>query len=308
MIRPADGVGRVVSIPSLTTKRILVTGASGFIGSNLCARLSKDGAEVYAVSRAMQPFESAAVQVWQADISNYEALRSIFAETKPHIVFHLAGYAQGSRSLEHVVPALVSNLVTTVNLLTIATGIGCERIVLAGSQEEPDPGESCATTFIPPSPYAASKSAGSAYARMFRALYRSPVAIPRIFMTYGPGQRDLKKLIPYVILSLLRGETPKMSSGARPLDWVYIDDVVDGLILIASSSHVEGLSIPLGTGVTHTAREAAEKIVADLRTGSVDITNGATHFENVEAFGVPTWAKGAPVVAKIGRHTFWRIK
>jgi nucleoside-diphosphate-sugar epimerase len=97
---------------------------------------------------------------------------------------------------------------------------------------------------------------------MFRALYQSPVTIARIFMTYGPGQRDLKKLIPYVILSLLRGQTPEMSSGARPLDWVYIDDVLDGLILIASSSHVDGLTIPLGTGVTYTAREAAEKIVA----------------------------------------------
>jgi nucleoside-diphosphate-sugar epimerase len=269
MIRLSEVAG--FAIPSLAAKRILVTGASGFIGANLCARLSKDGAEVHAVSRAIQPLNSSSIRAWQADISDYEALHSIFAKAKPHIVFHLAGHVQGSRSLDHVVPALMGNLVTTVNLLTIATGIGCERIILAGSQEEPDPGESCATTFIPASPYAASKSAASAYARMFRALYQSPVTIARIYMTYGPGQRDLKKLIPYVILSLLRGQTPEMSTGARPLDWVYLDDVLDGLILIASASNVDGLTIPLGTGVTHTAREAAEKIVALMGSSLIPV-------------------------------------
>ncbi len=271
MIRPVEGVGRVVLIPSLATKRILVTGASGFIGSNLCARLSKDGAEVHAISRAIQPLQSTSVRVWQADISNYEALYSIFAKTRPHIVFHLAGHVQGSRGLDQVGPTLVGNLVTTVNLLTIATDIGCERIVLTGSHDEPDPRESCATTFIPSSPYAVSKFAGNAYARMFRALYQSPVTIGRIFMGYGPGQRDLKKLIPYVILSLLRGRAPEMSSGARPLDWIYVDDVVDGLILISLSSNVDGLTIHLGTGVTHTAREAAEKIVALMDSSIIPV-------------------------------------
>jgi UDP-glucose 4-epimerase len=142
----------------------------------------------------------------QADISDYESAQRVFAEAKPDIVFHLAGHVQGSRNLEHMRPALFGNLVTTVKLLTVAAEMGCERIILTGSHDEPDPDESSADTFVPSSPYAASKLAANSYASMFHALYQLPVSVARIYMGYGPAQRDLNKLIPYVILSLLRGK------------------------------------------------------------------------------------------------------
>ena len=271
----------VTRIPSLSAKRVLVTGASGFIGSNLCRRLSKDGAEVHAVSRTIQPLRQLSVATWQLDASDFGRLRSLYAEVKPQIVFHLAGHVQGSRNLDLVGPTLSGNLVTTVNLLIVAAELGCERVVLTGSQDEPDPGESDAASFVPSSPYAASKFAGNAYARMFRALYQLPVTFGRIFMAYGPGQRDIKKLIPYTILSLERGETPKMSSGSRPLDWIYVDDVLDGLILLSQSPHTEGQVVHLGTGVTHTARQAVEKIVA-LMGSSVTPIFGALQDRQLE--------------------------
>ena len=157
-------------------------------------------------------------------------------------------------------PALTGNLTTTVNVLLAVVETGCERLVMTGSQEEPDPGEACATAFVPPSPYAAAKFAGSAYARMFRALYDCPVAIGRIFMGYGPGQRDLKKLLPYAILSLLRGEAPRMGTGSRPLDWIYVEDILDGLLLLSESPQAIDHAVDLGTGVTHTARQAVETV------------------------------------------------
>lgn len=54
-------------------------------------------------------------------------------------------------------------------------------------------------------------------------------------------------------------------------------------------------------------REQARAILSQLRAGSADVTNGATHYENVEAFGLPYWAKGKQPVAKVGDHTFWRL-
>jgi UDP-glucose 4-epimerase len=83
---------------------------------------------------------------------------------------------------------------------------------------------------------------------------------------YGPAQRDLNKPIPYVILSLLRGQTPRLSSGARPMDWIYVDDVVDGVIVTAQSHAVNGQTVGLGTGVAHTAREAVEKFIALMKS------------------------------------------
>jgi nucleoside-diphosphate-sugar epimerase len=237
-----------------------VTGASGFIGTNLCARLARNRADVHAVSRAIQP-ELPGVRTWQSDLAESGEVKRIFRELKPSVVFHLAGHVQGSRALDQVEPTLAGNLLTSVHMLTAAVESGCDRIVLTGSQDEPDPGEACATEFVPPSPYAAAKLAGSAYARMFHALYDCPVSIARIFMGYGPAQRDVAKLIPYVILALLRGQAPRVGTGARPMDWIYVDDIVDGLLLIAKSAGAVGRTVHLGTGRVHTAREAVERVV-----------------------------------------------
>ena len=247
--------------PSLSGETVLVTGASGFIGGNLCARLAANGADVHAVARTATVELPPRARHWQSDFADQAEVQRVFREVKPRFVFHLAGHVQGSRELAHVLPALRGNLLTTVHVLAAATELGCERILLTGSQDEPDPGEADATAFVPPSPYAASKLAGNAYARMFHALYATPVTIGRIFMGYGPGQRDLAKLLPYTILCLLRGEPPRVGSGARPMDWVYVDDVIDGLLRCAKAPAAVGRVVDLGTGALHTAREAVERIV-----------------------------------------------
>jgi len=127
---------------------------------------------------------------------------------------------------------------TAFNLLIAGAENSAGRMVLAGSFEEPDEVDTA-----PCSPYAAAKWAASGYARMFHALYQVPVVVAKIFMVYGPGQLDYTKLIPYVTLSLLRGEAPMLSSGARLVDWIYVDDVVDGLIGCAQAPGIEGRTV-----------------------------------------------------------------
>jgi len=257
---------RAHPVPTLSDKRVLVTGASGFIGGSLCRRLAGNGAEVHGVSRTPCADLPASVRAWHVDLGDGDSVRRLIREVKPAVVFHLAGHVQGSRGLDQVMPALAGNLTTTVNLLVAVVETGCERLVVTGSQDEPDPGEACATEFVPSSPYAAAKFAGSAYARMFRALYDCPVAIGRIFMGYGPAQRDLKKLLPYAILCLLRGEPPRMGTGARLLDWIYVEDILDGLLLMSRSADAMGHAVDLGTGVAHTARQAVEAVVRILES------------------------------------------
>jgi UDP-glucose 4-epimerase len=119
---------------------------------------------------------------------------------------------------------------------------------------------------VPCSPYAAAKWAANGYARMFHALYDTPVVVARLFMVYGPGQRDLRKLIPYVTLSLLRGEPPKLSSGRRPVDWIYVNDVVIGLLNLGNAPGVDGAVVDLGFGELVTTREVVE-ILRDIIGG-----------------------------------------
>lgn len=238
---------------------VLVTGASGFIGSHLCRRLVKQGARVHGVSRSNGSGLIDDVQWWKIDLSTGADLPRLFDAVGPRVIYHLASHVSGSRSLDAVAPTFESNLASTLHLLRLAAERGVDRIILAGSMEEP---EGAAAGVVPASPYAASKWAASAYGRMFHALYETPVVLTRIFMVYGPAQRDLSKLIPYVTLSLLRGEPLELSSGTRAVDWIYVDDVVEGLVRIADASGLEGSRVDLGSGTTYTIREVVDRLVS----------------------------------------------
>jgi UDP-glucose 4-epimerase len=169
----------------------------------------------------------------------------------------LASHVSGIRSLELVLPTFTGNLCASVNLLIAATEAGCNKIVMAGSLEEPEMGN---THLVPCSPYAAAKWASSAYARMFHALYQTPVVIARPGMVYGQGQNDNSKLVPYVINSLINGNKPKLSKGDRLADWIHVDDVVDGLITMAKASNVEGKIIDIGSGELVSVRDVVRII------------------------------------------------
>ncbi len=243
--------------------KILVTGASGFIGSHLCRQLLQSGADLHAVSRRPRSGTNDAIQWHHADLSTHEAVLDLFKEVKPDIVFHLASEVTGSRDMKIVLPTFRANLMSTVNILLAAAEQRCRRVVLAGSLEEP---EGDGQRMIPSSPYAAAKSAAGAYARMFHALYDTPVVTARIFMVYGPGQQDLRKLVPYVTLALLRGETPKLSSGLRPVDWIYVGDIVDGLLAMGIAPGITGTTLDLGSGTLMTTRQVVEMLCDILRT------------------------------------------
>ncbi len=242
---------------NLTGRTVLLTGAAGFIGSHLLRRLLDAGAVVHATSRDVRPAAEPTLHWHQIDLGDAAAVEEMVGRTEPEIIFHLASHVAGSRDLELVFPTFHANLASTVYLLAAATRAGCRRFVLTGSLEEPETDEPTAT---PASPYAAAKAAASSYARMFRELYGTPVVLARLFMVYGPAQQDLKKLIPYVILSRLRGEEVRLSSGRRPVDWVYVHDVAEGLLKMAVAEGLEGKRIDLGSGTLVTIREVVEKL------------------------------------------------
>jgi UDP-glucose 4-epimerase len=250
---------------------VLVTGASGFIGAHLCHRLSTCGAQVHAVSRDLHSSTSQHLQWWQADFNNISAVRQVLKAVKPQFVFHLASYVVGARDLKVVLPTFYDNLASTVHLLTAAAEIGCRRIILASSSEEPRIFNDDA---FPCSPYAAAKWASSIYGRMFYQLFQTPVVMPRIFMTYGPKQKDAQKLVPYVVCRLLRGEAPKLGSGRRLADWIYVDDVVEGLLRAAIVPGVEGCAFDLGSGSLVSVRGIVEQI-AELVDSSAEPVFGA---------------------------------
>lgn len=248
----------------------MVTGASGFIGSRLCKRLVETGSEVVGISRKSRQDSINCKRWMKGDLSRPETAKSILQKVKPDVVIHLASHVVGARDMELVMPTFNDNLASTVNILIESNRLGCKKVILIGSLEEP---ENSNGHLIPSSPYAAAKSAASAYGLMFHALYGSPVTIARLFMVYGPGQRDLKKLIPFVILSLLKKHKPKLTSGKRLVDWIYVDDVADALVRMVKAPQIEGETLDIGSGELHSVRSVVRKI-SELIDPTVEISFG----------------------------------
>lgn len=246
-------------ISALQPVPVLVTGASGFLGAHLVRALLAAGCRVDAVSRRQQLSGVPNLRWWQADLAVAGESERLLAGARPEIVFHLASLVTGRRELDVVLPAFQANLESTVRLLAAASTAPagtCRRIVLAGTMEEPERN----SIEAPGSPYAVAKAAATLYARFFQSLYGTPVVTARIFMIYGPGQVDHTKVVPYSILSALRGEAPRLTSGTRPVDWIYVDDVVAGLLAAAAVAGIEGESFDLGSGDLVTVRQMVEKI------------------------------------------------
>jgi len=236
--------------------RALVTGATGFIGSRLVRRLTGLGAVVHAVSRHVREHVDAGETWHVADLCDADRVSSVVEAAQPEVVFHLASEVTGAREVRLVRPTLASNLDSAVNVLTaVASAAPAGRVVLAGSVEEPRPEDGAAVAC---SPYAVAKWAVSGYARMFHELWDVPVTTLRIGMVYGPGQGDLRKLIPYVTTALLRGESPELTSGTRLVDWVYVDDVVDAFLAAAQSDQAPGREFDIASGTQLSIRDTIE--------------------------------------------------
>jgi UDP-glucose 4-epimerase len=241
-------------------QRVLLTGASGFIGRHLCDRLLRDGVEVHAVGRRRPENLTSEIRWQSADVGDLDAFRDAWGKARPDVVYHLAGAVTGDRSMDAVIPTLRANLEGTINAFLLAAESGCDRVIVTGSMEEPPPSDA---RRIAGSPYAAAKLAARSYACMFHALYSLPVVWLRVFMVYGPGRQDYTRIIPYTVLSLLQGNRPRLSSGERMVDWVFVEDVVEALVAGSTAADTAvGNIIDVGSGHLTSIRSVVEQLAA----------------------------------------------
>jgi len=245
--------------------KVLVTGATGFIGQHLCVALRRVGARVYGIRRDFTAetvlfIHQDHVNWVVADIRDLHALKNAVEAVQPSHIFNLAAItgheADNDRQMVEV------NLLGTMNLLRALEGHDYSRFIQVGTAAEY--GNTAmhvdeAATLKPDSSYAVSKAAASLFCEMSNRLDGHPVTIVRPFLVYGPGQsRDY--FIPQAIVAGLTGQQLPMTSGEQKRDFTYIDDLVTGLMLAASSEASVGESFNIGTGKLLTLREVSEMI------------------------------------------------
>ena len=265
-------------------KRVLVTGAGGFVGSHLTERLAKAGARV----RAMVHYNALGTWGWldqsparddievvASDLCDRDSV--LRAMNGSEIVFHLGALIAIPYSFEAPASYVQTNVMGTLNVLQAARTLGVERIVHTSTSEVYGTAQYVPIDEKHPlqgqSPYSASKIGADKMAEAFRRSFDLPVVTLRPFNTFGPRQSP-RAVIPTIISQCLAGDTVHLGSLEPTRDFLYVTDSVEGYLRAAVADDVVGETINMGTG-----REIS---IGDLAQLIVRMTGGAATIETEE--------------------------
>jgi NAD dependent epimerase/dehydratase len=257
----------------LSGKRVLVTGAGGFIGSHLVNDLAEQGAQVRAFvrynSRAdsgylkqLPPHIRKEIEIVAGDLRDSHAIyRSVEGMD---IVFHLGALISIPYSYHHPREVVETNVTGTLNVLMACLDLETPRMVHTSTSEvygtalrvpidedHPLQGQS---------PYSASKIGADKIAESFSCAYELPVVTVRPFNTYGPRQ-SARAVIPTIITQALNQDVIHLGSLGTRRDFTYVSDTVNGFIKAGLAEGVEGQVFNLGTGTEVTIGELADKVI-----------------------------------------------
>lgn len=218
--------------------RVLVTGASGFIGSHVVRELVDRGEEVYALARPDSSLRRLQgidrhVHLLSADLDHPDSARRAVLAARPEAAIHAAWYVEPGRYL-HAVPENLAALEASTRLLRLLGSVGCGATVVVGTGFEEAAGGPSGGT-VPPvrSIYASAKSA---LHEVVDGLAREgrPVACAHPFYLYGPWE-DERRFVPALVRALLAGETIDVTDGRQRRDFLHVADVASALCTIVAA-------------------------------------------------------------------------
>ena len=257
-----------------SNKRVLVTGAGGFIGSHLIETLARKGAQVRAFIRynsrndpGLARFVPAeilpALELIAGDIRDLAAVQK--AMTGVTHVFHLGALIAIPYSYLHPAEVVETNVIGTLNVLLAAQATGVERLVHTSTSEVYGTALQVPIDENHPlqgqSPYSASKIGADKLAESFFCTYNLPVVTLRPFNTFGPRQ-SARAVIPTMIMQALTQSVIRLGNLDATRDFTYVLDTVDGFLKAGQAGGVEGKTINLGTGQEIRVGDLAQKIIS----------------------------------------------
>jgi nucleoside-diphosphate-sugar epimerase len=250
----------------LRNQRVLVTGATGFIGANLVRAVLAAGAEVHAVVRAgsstwrLEELQRD-VRFHPADLADPVSLRRAFATARPDVLLHLAvprGQDEAAR-----VRIVRDNVLGAAHLIGLVREFGVGRVVVTGSSLEygPQAGPLHEALALQPSTvHGVAKAAASLLFRQAALEHGIPVSILRLFHVYGPWESP-HRLFPAAVRAARDGTRLPLTEPGIRRDWVFVDDVVDA-VLRAVGLETRGEVLNIGSGRQYANEEVVAGVAA----------------------------------------------
>jgi nucleoside-diphosphate-sugar epimerase len=258
----------------VSADKVLVTGASGFIGSHLVESLVHDGQTVRAFVRYtsdrrrgnldLLPEDiKSTIEFCHADLRDADAIKEVLCGIDT--VYHLGAINSNPYSLQHPEETIAVNTLGTLNILQAMRDHDTRRGVIVSTSEVYGPIQYVPVdekhSLQPQSPYSASKISAEALSISFNRSYNTPVVVVRPFNTYGPRQ-STRAVIPTIISQALTKDVVSLGAIHMTRDYTFVQDTVRGLISASKADSALGKIVNLGTGQSVTIGDVAEKIIA----------------------------------------------
>jgi UDP-glucose 4-epimerase len=248
----------------------LITGAAGFLGSALANHLAREGHQVRGLddlSTGDPASLSPDVHFTRGDVNDRPKLWTLLQDVD--VVYHLAARVSVPESVLYPRDYDQVNVGGTVTLMEATRDVGVRRVVLTSSGAVyGDRGPSRLTETVEPdprSPYAVSKLAAEYYVRTIGSLWGIECVSLRIFNAYGPGQHlpaSHPPVVPYFLRQAQRSGTLVVhGDGRQKRDFIYVDDVVSGMIAAATAPGIDGMVLNLGSGTATSLVELVRHVL-----------------------------------------------
>lgn len=281
---------------STNDARVLITGATGFIGRALTKYLLDSSCHVLAITRKA-PIESGAVQWLEADLSSPLSYRDGVAEFAPQVVIHLAWQGIPDYSFD----TSLANLNQSLSLLSYVTGLeSCKKVLVSGScWEYANARGMCPESDISQAQndFTWAKHAVRAWLEAYCGKNNVSYAWFRIFYVYGPGQRP-GALLPSILSGLKQGQLPDIRTPCDANDYIYIDDVVEAFRLAVHHPFKSGI-YNLGSGESTQVLDVC-RIAEHVVFGSTRLTEGLDENAPEKEASIDFWAGLENVKTNLG--------